>query len=114
MSTLRVTLDLTPTGRYRAMLGAKLLVTSREPFYSAARVLLAGGLDPETALEAQHKGSPIVAMRCKLGEAAKWTVRERDRGGLRRELWQPMPDAVSSIRGGGENEQEAAGGSSGA
>jgi hypothetical protein len=97
---IRITLELTPTGRYRAMLGAKLLVT--------------GGLDPETAFEAQHKGSPIVAMRCKLGEAAKWTVRERDRGGLRRELWQPMPDAVSSIRGGGENEQEAAGGSSGA
>ena len=114
MTPIRLTLELTPTGRYRAMLGAKLLVTSREPFYSAARVLLAEGLDPETVLEAQHKGSPIVAMRAKLGEAARWTVIESDEGGLQRRLWKPHPlaekrrqDAAQSNPRTLENEREA-------
>jgi hypothetical protein len=87
MTPIRITLELTPTGRYRAMLGDKLLVTSREPFYSAARVLLAEGLDPETVLEAQHAGSPIVAMRASLREAARYTVEESSRDGCRLVPW---------------------------
>ena len=79
-------------GRYRALWDGKHLVTSREPLYSSARVLLAEGLDPETVLEAQHAGSPIVAMRSTIGEAARWTVSETDKGGLRKRLWQPFPN----------------------
>ena len=110
MTTIRITLELTPTGRWRALLdGTKLLVTSREPFYSAARVLLGEGLDPETVLEAQHKGSPIVAMRCKLGEAAKWTVQETDKGGLQRRKWRPFGGIRQGVEGVPENALEATG-----
>lgn len=91
MSTVRIVLEpATTMGRFRATLDDRLLVTSREPLYSAARVLIAEGMDPDTVLEAQHAGSPIVAMRCKLAEAAKWTVSESDAGGLRRRPWQPF------------------------
>lgn len=84
---IRITLELTATGRWRALWGQKLLVTSREPFYSAARVLMAEGLDPETVLEAQHKGSPIVAMRATLAAAARYTVEESSRDGCRLVPW---------------------------
>lgn len=106
---IRITLELTATGRWRALWGQKLLVTSREPFYSAARVLMAEGLDPDTVLEAQHKGSPIVAMRARLGEAAKWTVEETDKGGLQRRKWRPFGGPRQGVEGVPKNALEASG-----
>jgi hypothetical protein len=83
-------------GRYVATLDGKSIVRpTRQPFLDAARVLLALGHDPATLIEASHRGSAIVAMRSTIGEAAKWTVEESDRGGLRKKLWQPHPMAVS-------------------
>ena len=89
--TIRITLEpATAAGRYRAMLDGRLLVTSREPLYAAARVLLAEGVSPDEVLEAQHASSPIVAMRSTVGEAAKWTVEETDKGGMQRRKWRPF------------------------
>ena len=70
MTPIRITLELTPTGRYRAMLGAKLLVTSREPVRSAARVLLAEGMDPDTVLEARQWGTLALVQRATLRDTA--------------------------------------------
>ena len=82
-------------GRYVATLDGKSIARpTRQPFLDAARVLLALGHDPATLIEASHRGSAIVAMRSTC-EAAKWTVEESDRGGLRKKLWQPHPMAVS-------------------
>lgn len=83
-------------GRYKATVGGEELCRSRQPFYDAARALLAEGYAPETVLEARHQGSDIVAMRGTVGEAAKWTVQERDRGGLRRVPWKPHPRAAQN------------------
>jgi hypothetical protein len=77
-------------GRYAAVLpDGRVLVQSRQPFYDGARKLLAEGVPPDTVLEARHKGSSVVALRSTVGEAAKWTVRERDKGGIRRERFDP-------------------------
>jgi hypothetical protein len=72
-------------GRYAAVLpDGRVLVQSRQPFYDGARKLLAEGVPPETVIEARHKGSSIVALRSTVGEAAKWSVEESDRGGIAR------------------------------
>ena len=77
------------------------------PIFGAARALLALGFTPDTLLEFRHVGSGIIAAGGIVGELAKWTVRERDRGGLRRELWEPYEDAHSSIRGVSESAPDA-------
>ena len=38
-------------------------------------------------------------MRGVVGELAKWTIEDRDRGGLRKVLWKPHENAVSSDGG---------------
>lgn len=52
-------------------------------FYRAARHLLAAGADPEEILEMRHRGSATIAMRMRLGEAAKWMVSEGEKHGPR-------------------------------
>jgi hypothetical protein len=79
------------------MFGAEPLTRpTRQPFFDAARALLALGYPPETIITARHCGSSIVAMRGVIGELAEWTVKERDSGGLRRERWSPYDGAGSS------------------
>ena len=53
----------------------------------------------ETIITARHAGSDIVGMRSPVGEAVRWTVEERDRGGLRKVLWKPYEKANSSDGG---------------
>lgn len=117
MSTIDLVLVPLPAtpGRYSVRWpgGVRVLVrSSRQPLLDAARELLAVGYPPETVLTTRHQGSDIVAQRSTVGEAAKWTIKERDRGGLRRELWQPHPRAAQkadcSIPEGPEIEREAA------
>ncbi len=78
-------------GIYDAMLGQRRIVRSRQPLLDAARVLLGEGADPATVIEACHLGSGTVALRSTIGDAARWTLEESDRGGLRRRLWRPRP-----------------------
>jgi hypothetical protein len=79
-------------GRFKAEAhGGILTKATRQPFFEAARELRAAGVSPETELTASHAGSKIVAMRSTVGAAAKWTIEERDRGGLRKRLWRPFP-----------------------
>jgi hypothetical protein len=81
-------------GAHDAMHGGRRLCRSRQPFLDGARALLAAGVAPETVLEARHRGSAIVALRSTVGEAARWTIEESDRDGLRRRLWRPRPSEV--------------------
>jgi hypothetical protein len=76
-------------GIYTAVLGGRCLVRSRQPLLDGARALLAEGVPPETMLATRHAGSAIVATRATVGEAARWTIEENDRDGLRRVRWNP-------------------------
>jgi hypothetical protein len=94
--TLR-TAALTAKGqRYQAMWGERVVCTSRQPLFDAARVLALEGVPFDTVLEASHEGQPIVAMRSTVGEAAQWAVSESERGGISRYQWQPYENAVES------------------
>jgi hypothetical protein len=98
-----VELELVPVrhrpGWYAATLpdGTPVGRVSRQPFLDAARALLRAGLAPASEMQARHRGSAVIAMRYTVAAAAKWTVKERDRGGLRREMWQPCEMGHSSI-----------------
>lgn len=84
--------------------GGRVLVrASRQPLFDGARALLAEGVAPATVISVRHRGSRIIAMQSTTGEAAKWTVEEADRGGLRRRSWRPNPMAHSSRGGVAEN-----------
>jgi hypothetical protein len=82
------------TERFDAYLGDALICTSRSGWHDPARELLKRGYSPDTPLHVQHVGrafdSTIVPQP--IGELAKWTIKERDRGGLSRERWCPYPD----------------------
>ena len=105
----RVDLELVPVrgrpGYFAAILpdGRAMVRASRQPLLDAARALAAKGHSPETLLAARHHRGPIVAMRSTIVAAVRWTIKERDRGGLRRELWQPFAIGPSSIPGVPEN-----------
>lgn len=85
-------------GHFRVLLpdGCELLRATRQPLFDGARALAARGVAPETIVVTRHRGSPHVAMRSTVGEAARWTVEESDRGGLQRRLWRPHWKADSS------------------
>src|SRR4051812_46353409 len=85
MTEIRILLEPRGRGRYAAFLddnasGDLPIATSGQPFYQSARVLLERGHDPTALLIARHRGSPVIASRQTIGEAAKWTVSEPDRG----------------------------------
>lgn len=68
-----------------------------KPLLDAARVLLARGCDPEQRLVMRHKGSSINAMSGKIGELAKWTVKETNTEGPHFVPYQPF-DANAHLR----------------
>src|SRR4051812_48332070 len=83
-----------PAGRglYRTSLDGRHLITARQPFFSAARILQAEGFDSETPISMQWEGSDIVAMRSTIGRAAGLSVTEDDNG-IRLTKYRPGPAA---------------------
>lgn len=69
--------------------GEKLTQATRQPFFDSARSLLKLGVDPEAVLVARHAGSKIEAMRSTVGEAAKWSCWEADRGRIGKTRYSP-------------------------
>jgi hypothetical protein len=66
-------------GRFQARLGSTgelLVVSSRQPFVDSARALIEKGYDPTETLEMMHAGSGVVALRARLGKAARLSVEE--------------------------------------
>jgi hypothetical protein len=49
---------------------------STKPFLTAARVLLAEGIDSGTVLRMRHQGSATIALSSTVGAAAKLTIDE--------------------------------------
>jgi hypothetical protein len=80
-------------GRYSAVLGERVLVTTKEPFFAAARILVAEGFDSETILTMRHQGSQTRSLTMPLGKAAGLMVKEGDVRGLEIVPYQPSPFA---------------------
>lgn len=79
--------------------GKRLTRATRQPFFDGARALLADGVSPDVPLISRHEGSQTIAMQSTVGEAARWSVSESDRGGLRRQLWKPFENGRHSRAG---------------
>jgi hypothetical protein len=60
--------------------GRSVVKRSPTPFCTAARVLLAEGIKPDTKLFMRHEGSPYDALRSTVGTAAKLTVADGSTG----------------------------------
>jgi hypothetical protein len=73
-----------------------LVPSARCPLLESARVLLAEDRAPDTVLELQHRGSPIVAMRGKIATFAGLTVTENDRLGPIFSKYVPFSGPVAS------------------
>ena len=69
-------------GRFKACWGDRVLHNNtRQPLLDCARILLAEGVDPLARISTRHDWARYPALASTVGEAAKWTVAERDRGG---------------------------------
>lgn len=75
--------------RYLALVEGEAIITSRQPLFAAARILLSRGVDPETIITMRHEGSATISLRSTVGRAAGWRVEEPDRGGLRYRRYVP-------------------------
>ena len=82
--------------RFEAHLDGELICVSRQPRLDGARVLLKRGYSPDALMTARaHNRGYDSFVVAPIGELAKWTITERDRTGLRRELWRSYQDGVS-------------------
>lgn len=82
--------------RFDAYLEDELIVTSRQPLLDGARRLLGRGFDPEAPLTMRMHDRPYDSFRPKpIREWAKWTIKELDRRGLRRQRWERLQNARS-------------------
>jgi hypothetical protein len=79
-------------GKWNARCGRTEIRGTRTPLLTMARKLLDNGADPNTELRLVHRGSPTVAMRVKVGDAAKLTVHENRESGLRFAKYHVSPD----------------------
>jgi hypothetical protein len=71
--------------------GGRVLGAFTDPMCSCARLLLAEGLQPETALQLRHAGSDTVALKSTVGAAARLGVREETGDGKPRfGRWKPF------------------------
>ncbi len=83
--------------KFEGWLDGELIVTSKQPRLDGARELLKRGYSPDTLLTTRAEGRDYDSfIPAPIGELAKWTIVEEDKNGLRRRLWKPHPNAVSS------------------
>lgn len=105
----------TQPGTYWPVLNEKRLTeeqltrATRQPFFDGARELLKRGIDPDTPLISRHEGSQTIALQSTVGEAARWSVSEADRGGLSKRPYRPW-NADSHLPADASGDDEASGG----
>jgi hypothetical protein len=88
-------------GRFDMYLDGRYLGRSTTPLLTAARILLAEGVPPETPLEMRHQGSTTISPRSTIGVAAKLEVNNE-----RFAPYRPRKGGVEDAEGEG-NEVEA-------
>jgi hypothetical protein len=72
--------SISAVGRWNARCGPYEIRGTRTPLLTMARKLLDNGADPQAELRLIHRGSQTVAMRVKVGDAAKLTVDDAPNG----------------------------------
>ena len=85
--------------RFDAYLNGELILTSRQPWYDAARELLRRGYPGDTLLTMRHAGKDhdrVVPLE--IGDLAQWSISDSDRGGLKPIRWQRMPEHLKERR----------------
>ena len=84
-TTITIEVSTVPgnTGQYRTTLNGETVTTSKVPFHTSARKLLAAGHPADALLQMKWVGKSFVSLSGILGEAAKLTVTEEDRDGLK-------------------------------
>jgi hypothetical protein len=107
MSTLRLIAspDRKRLGAFSAYLetGDALVAGSRQPVVDGARELLARGFDPNTPLTMRHEGKAYDSFQpMPIGHWAKWTYKEREKGGMAVERWMPFAVPRSGQKSGSE------------
>jgi hypothetical protein len=92
-------------GRFTARLesGELLIAGSRQPLVDGARALLARGFDAGTPLTMRMEGKSYDSFQpMPIAEWAKWTYKEREKGGLAVERWMPFAVPRSGQKSGVE------------
>jgi hypothetical protein len=90
-SIIVIVAPLDRRGRFSVRFDGRSLVSaSRLPFCDGARELVRLGYQPELVLLMRHEGSSAVALRSTIGEAAKLTVEDSDRGPPGFRAWKPF------------------------
>jgi hypothetical protein len=103
-----IRLIVTPeaAGRFTARLestGEVIVTSTRQPLVDGARVLLAQGFDPRTPLTMRHEGKAYDSFQSMpIGHWAKWTYKEREKGGMAVERWMPFAVPRSGQKSGSE------------
>ena len=85
------------TDRFDVLLDDQpILGPTRSPLYATARELLKRGFEPDRLMTIRLTGRDYDSFEPRpIGELAKWTVQESDRGGLQRREWVPFPVGVA-------------------
>ncbi len=93
-------IDVEPagSGKYTASLNGRYLCTSRQPFLDAARLLWDGKNGGEILVMRWPNGTE--SLRAPLEVAARLTVEEADRRGMRYRVWHPFHIKGAALRGG--------------
>ena len=93
-ATIRLVVAPASAGRFTARLeitGELLVTSTRQPLVDGARVLLDRGFDPATPLTMRHKGKAYDSFQpMPIGHWAKWTYKEREKGGMAVGRWMPF------------------------
>lgn len=84
---------------YEARLNGVPVCQSLTPFFTAARALLDAGHSPDTPLAMKHDGATITSLRSTIGQAARLTVTEEDKKGLRIKKHRPPTFGLYQERG---------------
>lgn len=95
---MNITIRPLGRGRFAASFGQRLICESKTPFFTAARILQREGMADDTPISMTHEGSPIVALRSTVGEAADRIVEETDQKGPRFKTYRPMASNMAPQR----------------
>jgi hypothetical protein len=87
---MNITIRPLGRGRFAASVGQRMICESKTPFFTAARILQREGIPNDTVISMTHEGSPVVALRSTVGEAAGQIVEETDAKGPRFKPYRPM------------------------
>jgi hypothetical protein len=80
--------------QWEAWYGEELLCVNREPFFAAARVLVARGVPKDAPIVMKHAGNDMVCLRSTVGKAASLAVAEGAGQRIRTTKYQPDPRAL--------------------